>query len=111
MKHWQILLILADFNLIYAGSRSIPWDPRSLKVSLCTGRLYHPIPMALLPPWAFEKMLSNNRHPLNKVQGDKWRLGLLKSSLITSKLAKGLSMDDKGASLEWNQETFPIECF
>ncbi|KAI9297090.1 hypothetical protein K502DRAFT_282963, partial [Neoconidiobolus thromboides FSU 785] len=69
-------------NLIWGGDLKFPMDPKKLYVSKSNGRVYHNSPLASLIK--DQNIISSHRNH---------KLGLLKSSLILSKLVDSLDLD------------------
>ncbi|KAI8928707.1 hypothetical protein BC831DRAFT_447125 [Entophlyctis helioformis] len=80
--------------LVFAGTMTCGFDPSRVHVSRSSGRLYHPLPDGALLPTA---TLYAAIHP---------PLGLIKSSLVLSRLADGLDMDSGTLVLDGN--TYPL---
>ena len=91
-------LDLVTNELVFAGTRRHRFDPSRVFVSKSLGRLYHPLPE--------EGQLI---HLPGQFNVESPRLGLLKSSLVLSRLSDDLDMD--AGTLTFNNSVFKINWF
>ncbi|KAJ3133789.1 hypothetical protein HDU90_005627 [Geranomyces variabilis] len=103
--------------LTYAGTLKHPFSPEALYLSRTTGRLYHSLEgatstvtgLALPPPlWMLDSAgaPTTEKSTGNDSNAPPPTLGLIKSSLLLSRLAEG--MDVEGETFEWRGRAYPL---